>query len=115
MDIAICLKRLGVKPEELVLSQSTPPHTIVEWIGGDPQPTEAELQAAWDAYQAEGGTEMVELREKRDRLLADTDWWAVSDRTMTDEERAYRQALRDLPSNTTDPANPVWPEKPASS
>jgi hypothetical protein len=112
MDIPICLNRLGVKPEELSLSQSNPPHTIVRWVGGDPQPTEAELQAAWDEYQAEGGTAMVLLREKRDQLLVDTDWWAVADRTMTDEERTYRQALRDLPANTADPANPVWPTKP---
>ena len=112
MDIPICLNRLGVKPEILTLSDSVPPHTIVRWEGGDPQPTEAELQAAWDAYQAEGGTEMIKLRAKRNRLLTETDWWAASDRTMTDEQTAYRQALRDLPANTTDPANPVWPTKP---
>ena len=52
------------------------------------------------------------LRHKRDQLIADTDWWATSDRTMTAEQTAYRQALRDLPANTTDPANPVWPTKP---
>jgi hypothetical protein len=65
MDISICLDRLGVKPDQLRLSQSVPPHSIVEWIGGDPQPTEAELQAAWDAYQAEGGTEKIEAKENR--------------------------------------------------
>ncbi len=54
----------------------------------------------------------LKLRTKRDRLLADTDWWAMSDRTMTDEQAAYRQALRDVPANTTDPANPTWPTKP---
>ena len=52
------------------------------------------------------------LREKRDQLLAKTDWWAMSDRTMTAEQTAYRQALRDLPANTADPANPIWPTKP---
>lgn len=52
------------------------------------------------------------LREKRNQLLAKTDWWANSDVTMTDEQRAYRQALRDLPANTVDPENPVWPTKP---
>jgi hypothetical protein len=54
----------------------------------------------------------LKLRTKRDRLLADTDWWAMSDRTMTDEQAAYRQSLRDVPANTTDPANPTWPTKP---
>ena len=52
------------------------------------------------------------LRNRRNQLLAETDWWANSDVTMTDEQRVYRQALRDLPANTTDPENPVWPTKP---
>jgi hypothetical protein len=65
MNIPICLERLNKRPEILALSQATPPHSIVEWIGGDPQPTEAELQSAWDAYQAEGGTEKIEAKEKR--------------------------------------------------
>ena len=52
------------------------------------------------------------LRSKRDRLLAETDHLALADATLTDEMRSYRQALRDLPANTTDPANPVWPTKP---
>ena len=41
---------------------------------------------------------MKELREKRNRLLAATDWGASSDLVMSDERKAYRQALRDLPS-----------------
>jgi len=53
------------------------------------------------------------LRYKRNKLLAEVDWWATSDRTMTTEETAYRKALRDLPSNTTDPANPTWPTPPS--
>ena len=52
------------------------------------------------------------LRAERDKRLAETDWWAMSDRTMTAEQTAYRQALRDLPANTADPANPIWPTKP---
>jgi hypothetical protein len=65
MDIKICLNRLNKFPESLTLTQSNPPHEIVRWEGGDPQPTEAELQAAWNAYQAEGGTEKIEAKEKR--------------------------------------------------
>lgn len=53
-----------------------------------------------------------ELRRERNRLIAETDYLALSDNTMSDEMKAYRQALRDLPANTTDPANPVWPVKP---
>ena len=62
MDISICLNRLGVKPENLTLSQAVPPHTITRWEGGDPQPTEAELQAAWDASFAPSVLYPSELR-----------------------------------------------------
>ena len=52
------------------------------------------------------------LRRQRNQLLAETDYLALVDATLTDEMRAYRQDLRDLPANTADPANPVWPTKP---
>jgi len=57
--------------------------------------------------------QMAFLRSKRNQLLAETDYLALSDVTMTDEMRSYRQALRDLPANTEDPANPTWPTKPS--
>lgn len=86
-------------------------------INGEQVPFTAEEEAARDAEEAAwaaGATDRAwaELRAERDRLLTETDWWAVSDRAMTSEQSAYRQALRDLPANTTDPANPVWPTKP---
>jgi hypothetical protein len=73
-------------------------------------------QALVDAAAVEVSAEFAaaKLRRQRNRLLADTDYLALADVTLTDEMRAYRQALRDLPANTTDPANPVWPVKPAS-
>lgn len=40
------------------------------------------------------------LREKRNQLLASTDWMANSDVTMTEEWRVYRQALRDITTQT---------------
>ena len=41
------------------------------------------------------------LRAKRNCLLAETDWWASTDITMSTEHIVYRQALRDLPSTQT--------------
>jgi hypothetical protein len=55
----------------------------------------------------------ADIRSKRDGLLAETDWWAVSDRAMSASETAYRQALRDVPQNFASPADVVWPTKPA--
>lgn len=56
--------------------------------------------------------QMAALRQRRNQLLTETDYLALADSTLTDEMRSYRQALRDLPANTVDPANPVWPVKP---
>ena len=60
------------------------------------------------------------LRLERDEKLAETDWWAVSDLTMSNDRKTYRQALRDLPSSA-DPkldsdnflTNVTWPTKPS--
>ena len=62
--------------------------------------------------QVEG--QWKELRQERNRLRAETDYLALSDLTLSAEMTTYRQALRDLPSNTSDPANPTWPTKPGS-
>ena len=71
-------------------------------------------QALVDAARSELNVENAwsNLRAKRNQLLAETDYLALSDATLSSEMTTYRQALRDLPANTTDPANPVWPTKP---
>ena len=76
----------------------------------DPQPTADELQVELDRLEA--AQPMVELREERNKRLAETDYLALSDATLSADMRTYRQALRDLPANTSDPANPTWPTKP---
>ena len=57
-----------------------------------------------------------ELREERNKRLTQCDWVATkaftTDTPIPDEWKAYMQALRDLPANTTDPENPVWPIAP---
>ena len=56
------------------------------------------------------------LREERNTRLAEVDWVVIRAFSMntpvTDEWKTYMQALRDLPSTTEDPANPVWPTPP---
>jgi len=73
-------------------------------------------QSLVDAAAIEVAAEqaLASLRSKRNRLIAETDYLALSDATMTDDMKTYRQTLRDLPANTTDPANPVWPTKPGA-
>ena len=52
------------------------------------------------------------FRTERDIRLAETDWMGLSDTTMPDAWKTYRQALRDLPANTSDFSNPTWPTEP---
>tara|TARA_R110000772_G_scaffold205515_2_gene316159 strand:- start:311 stop:592 length:282 start_codon:yes stop_codon:yes gene_type:complete len=76
---------------------------------------EEEAQDAIDSAWAAGADDRswAELRSRRDELLSETDWQASSDVTMTAEQSAYRQQLRDLPANTEDPDNVTWPTKPS--
>ena len=58
---------------------------------------------------------LATLRERRNRLLAETDFYGNSDVTMSDDMTTYRQALRDLPAgkDTVDKCeNATWPTKP---
>ena len=58
---------------------------------------------------------LADMRAKRNRLLAETDFYALSDVTMSEDMTNYRQALRDLPSglDTVDKVNnKVYPTKP---
>lgn len=55
----------------------------------------------------------VRLRVTRDALLSDSDFRMLPD-VVNDKAAwsAYRDALRDLPQNTVDPRQAVWPEPP---
>lgn len=53
-----------------------------------------------------------ELRVLRNKKLTETDWWAVADRTMTQEQTDYRQALRDITDTYSSLEDVVWPDKP---
>jgi len=99
MDINIAIDRLGLNANSYKLSQSVPPHSIVEWNGPDAQPTEAELQAAYDAYVAEqNSTEYQRQRapEYPDlKQLADGLYWASrGDTTKLDEYYAACEAVK---------------------
>lgn len=102
---------------------------ILQTLGGDCGFIEGEYPAS--EYKFEGGqpklkseVELQELkntlawaglRTKRDELLQQSDWTQVPDAPVDKVAwAAYRQELRDLPSNTTDPSNPNWPLPPGS-
>lgn len=55
---------------------------------------------------------MKALREERNRRIAETDWYALNDVTMSTEMTAYRQALRDITNTYSSLDDVVWPVKP---
>ena len=70
-------------------------------------------EAAW--ANAAPARALARLRDKRNRLLKETDFYGNSDVTMSDDMKTYRQALRDLPAgkDTVDKCNnATWPTKP---
>ena len=89
-------------------------------INGNIVPFTAEEEAARDAEEqawADGALARAQasLRYKRNILLAETDFYALSDVTMSDDMKTYRQDLRDLPEGKDTIAkcqNAVFPTKP---
>ena len=72
----------------------------------DPSKVQAKIQQAWTA-----------LRTERNRLLQQSDWTALSDAHLSQDKKdawfTYRQSLRDLPENATDPTQVTWPVSPS--
>ena len=70
-------------------------------------------ELAWNAGAFDRA--MADLRAKRNKLLAETDYLALSDNTMTEEVKTYRQALRDITEGLTTKEQVetvVFPNKP---
>lgn len=76
----------------------------------------AEERATYDAQKEADRIDALPAQNRmiRDTLLLETDWWASSDLTMTAEQTAYRQALRDITThaNWPDLGEADWPVKP---
>ena len=89
----------------------------LDWRDSREKPTEEVLSARLKELQ--NAEPMRLLREERDRRIAKTDWWVLPDRTASQEQKDYRQALRDLPSTSSPKlddndnlTNVTWPTKP---
>ena len=84
----------------------------VQFTAEEETARDAEEQAWADGAPARA---LANLRSKRNRLLAETDFYALSDVTLSDDMTTYRQDLRDLPAgkDTVDKCNnATWPTKP---
>ena len=114
-NIAQSIKSLQPEAQFAVIDEDI---NQIDWLSQNiPQPTKEEIQSKLAELLA--AEPMRLLREERDRRIAETDWWAGQDLSMTQEQLDYRQALRDLPS-TASPTldeqgnltNVTWPTKP---
>lgn len=87
---------------------------LIDWDVDENGGVECPTREAIDAKIAEleAAEPMRLLRVERNRRITETDWWASSDLTMTEEQTAYRQALRDITETYTSLDDVVWPEKP---
>jgi len=76
------------------------------WSRQEPEPTDEQLETALNTWNWDY------VRKERNELLSETDFYALSDVTMSDAMTTYRQALRDLPASVENSEDVVWPEKP---
>ena len=116
MDIALVLVDLGFNDQEMSAASdmSSRAAMVATWRHSRPAPTQAEMDASWAVVGQ--AMAMVDLRTERDRLLKESDDRFLADTPPGRASQAwkdYRQALRDLPADTPDPANPTWPTVPA--
>ena len=85
----------------------------IKWFDGTTPISKADIEAQFPAVEFDMA--MEDLRVKRNRLLQDTDFHALSDNTMSAEMTTYRQELRDITEGitTVEQANAVvFPTKP---
>ena len=85
---------------------------IVQFTAEEETARDAE-ETAWEAGAFDRA--IAKLRDQRTRLLSATDFYALSDVTMSEDMTTYRQELRDLPDGLTtveDVDTVTWPTKP---
>ena len=125
-DIATALQELGVT-EWVLRGEPTSEAEFAEMYrkvtGADSNGSAIESNnpddwgTTWDAVKAKkdalvAGEPMRLLREERNRRIAETDWWASSDLTLTDAQKKYRTDLRDITKSATSLDDVTWPTKP---
>ena len=85
----------------------------ITWHNGTTPIPKADIEAQFPIVEFDMA--MEDLRAKRNKLLADTDHYALSDQTLSDDMRTYRQNLRDITNGLTTVADVeavVFPNKP---
>ena len=71
----------------------------ITWLNGTTPISKADIEAQFTAVDFD--TAIKNLRAKRNKLLAETDYLALSDQTLSDDMKTYRQELRDITNGLT--------------
>ena len=122
---SICLALSILRPDAKWIVRGLPPNEVIEWNDTEQlQPTEDEINAKLSELQAAEPARQV--REIRDRLLAESDWTQSRDVVLLNDTtwKQYRQDLRDLPASASftpkldsngnlDMSSVTWPLKPS--
>ena len=106
---------LKINPNAIVSVQDTGDinTSIITWHNGTTPIPKADIEAQFTAVEFDMA--MEDLRAKRNNLLKETDHYALSDQTLSDDMRTYRQSLRDITEGltTVEEVNAVvFPTKP---
>jgi len=105
---------LKINPNAVVTVRGDDINTCeIEWHNGTTPISKADIEAQIPAVEFDMA--MEDLRAKRNRLLAETDHYALSDQTLSDDIKTYRQSLRDITNGLTTVADVeavVFPTKP---
>ena len=107
---------LKINPNAVVTVRGDDINTCeIEWHNGTTPISKADIEAQFTAVEFDMA--MEDLRAKRNNLLKDTDHYALSDQTLSDDMRTYRQDLRDLTNGLTTVEQVeavIWPTKPGA-
>jgi hypothetical protein len=105
---------LKINPNAVVTVRGSDINTCeIEWNTGTTPISKVDIEAQFPAVELDNA--MADLRSKRNQLLIDTDFHALSDNTMSADMTTYRQELRDITEGitTVEQANAVvFPTKP---
>lgn len=120
IDVAAALEALNVDEWKLDGNPSNEAEfnsMFRKLIGGSFSNDPSDFGVTWSQVSSklaelQNAEPMRLLRKERNRRLAETDWWASSDLTMTQAQTNYRQALRDITDSATSLDDVTWPEKP---
>ena len=88
-------------------------YSDIKWKSEETIPTEDEINA--ELTRLTNAEPLRLLRKERNRRLSNSDWTQSRDVTLSNDTdwKTYRQTLRDLPANTSDPENVTWPTEPS--